>query len=136
MLRIDESYFGHMKKKIGDFHSGSHTALEGEPPRELLDLTRRITDIKGFKSMGLDVLLSRDGRPHVTELQTIWGYTGDAKGLRPDGQLYAGRYKYNADHDDWVYEPGVFDENICCNLRVEYLVGQLLRRPASARVTR
>jgi hypothetical protein len=135
MIRVDESYFGHMKKKIGDFHSGSHTALEGEPPRELLDLTRHITDIKGFKSMALDILLSRDGRPHVTELQTIWGYTGDAKGQCPDGQLYAGRYKYNADQDNWVYEPGIFDENICCNLRVKYLVDRLVQQSAVTNVT-
>ena len=52
MLRIDESFFGHMKKKIGDFHSGSHTALEGEPPRELLDLTAGSRISKGLRAWG------------------------------------------------------------------------------------
>ena len=129
---VGDSYFAHTKKKIGDFHSGSHIAFPKEPPRDLLDLTRRITDIKGFKSMELDVLVSRDGRPHVSELQSVWGWMQDEKHECPWGRLYAGRYKYNADQDDWVYEPGIFDENNCCNLRVACLVDQLSQRFASS----
>ena len=86
--------------------------------------------------MGLDVLLSRDGRPHVTELQTIWGYTGDAKGLRPYGQLYAGRYKYNADMMIGSMSPASSTKTFAVISASSISSANSLRRPASARVTR
>lgn len=124
MVRIGDSYFGYRKEKVGDFHSGSHQWSWLDPPRPLLDLLRKVTEKGGFTSMNVDIFESRDGRLLVNELQTVFGASTPADQLRVNGK--AGRYRYEKDTDNWVFEKGDFSKNACANERVSYLINQIL----------
>ncbi|MFC1783627.1 hypothetical protein ACFL02_08585, partial [Planctomycetota bacterium] len=120
VIKIDESYFGYMKLKVGNYASGSHAGIYGAVPRVLLDLIRKISEKHNFMSLSLDVLLNPDGFPYIIEVQSIFGDTYDPRKLRVEGK--AGRYRYDCTIDEYVFEEGLFDQNICCNLRVKYVL--------------
>ncbi|KKN29977.1 hypothetical protein LCGC14_0838660 [marine sediment metagenome] len=121
MVRIGNSYFGHQKGQIGEFHSGTDIVLFAEPPEELLTLVREVTELGGFESMNVDVFETSDGRYLVNELQAVFG--PDPEQMRVDGKC--GRYVYEREGEGWRFEEGVFWQNNCCNLRVEHLVNIL-----------
>ena len=73
MVRIGESFFGHQKRKIGDFHSGSTGVIWDHPPEDLLNFLLYVTDAGSFTSMNLDIFETLDGRYLVNELQTVFG---------------------------------------------------------------
>jgi len=123
LIRIGDSYFGYMKKKIGDYASGSHAGVYADIPRHLLDFTRDITDRLELRSMSFDTMVNPDGSPLVIEAQSIFGDTADPRKLRVDGK--PGRYVYDESEGKWRFEEGIFDQNICCNLRVECLLDSL-----------
>jgi len=121
MIRIDNSYFGHQKGQIGDFHSGTDIVIFAEPPEELLNFVRKVTDASEFDSMNLDIFETSDGRYLVNELQTVFG--SDPSQMEIGGK--PGRYTYDQDRKRWIFEEGIFWQNNCCNLRVEHLVKSL-----------
>ena len=129
MVRIGDSYFGYRKEKVGDFHSGSHEWSWLDPGRPLLDILRHTTQKGGFTSMDVDVFETQNGSLLINELQTVFGASTPADQLRIDGK--SGRYRYDNGNDSWVFEEGDFCQNVCCNLRVEHLVTNILKKPLS-----
>lgn len=123
MVRIGRSFFGYRKEKgDGEFHSASKTWSWLDPPRALLDLTREVTDSGKFTSMNVDVFETTEGRLLVNELQTVFGATTPADQLRVNG--VAGRYVL--EEGAWRFDAGPYSAHACANLRVRYLVEDLL----------
>jgi len=123
MVRVGDSYFGHVKAKKGDFHSGSGVVGWQRPPDELLDFVRDVTEKGGFTSMNVDVFATLDGRYLINELQALFGSKREHQMIL-DGR--PGRFLFR--EGKWVFEEGTFTQNNCCNLRVEELLRQLDRR--------
>lgn len=124
MMRIGHSYFGYRKEKVGDFHSGSGAWSWLDPPRELLDLLREITEAYGFSSMDIDFFETTSGDYLVNELQTVFGATTPVEMLKVDGE--EGRYIYDAASQSWIFQAGNFSRNMCANARVDYLINHIL----------
>lgn len=120
LIRVGDSYFGYMKKKIGDYASGSHAGVYADIPKNLLNFIKDITDKNDFYSISLDVMVEPNDKPYVIEVQSLFGCTHDPRKLRVNGK--AGRYIFDKEKNNWVFQEGIFDQNICCNLRVEYLL--------------
>lgn len=127
MIRIGESYFGHQKLRDGEFHSGSGKAGWYDPPRELLDFVRELTDNAGYTAMNVDIFETSDGRYVVNEIQSHFAAYVESQ-MYIDGK--PGRYRYDYADREWRFEEGVFCKNSCCNLRVAALL-DLLNRTAS-----
>lgn len=122
MVRIGDSFFGHGKGKVGDFHSGSGEVDWTPPPEALLDLLEEVTEIGSFRSMNVDVFETTDGKFLVNELQAVFGAGYSKDQLRIDG--VAGRYIRSAD-GRWEFEAGDFARNMCANLRLADAMTQL-----------
>jgi hypothetical protein len=116
MVRIGDSYFGHPKGRVGDFHSGSKRVEWDSPSWPLLDLLHRVTEVGGFRSMDVDVFETPDGRLLVNELQTVFGTSTSVDQMRKDG--VPGRMARLAESGSWVFEPGDFARNACANERI------------------
>jgi len=114
MIRINDSYFGYRKEKVGEFHSGSKSWSWLDPGRELLDLTKKVTDIGGFTSMDVDIFKTPEGKLYINELQTVFGATTPKEMLKING--IEGRYIF--EKGKWIFEPGEFSKNQCSNLRL------------------
>lgn len=117
MVRMGDSYFGHMKGKLGEFHSGSGKVDWSPPEKKHLDLLKHVTDIGGFTSMDVDLFETQDGKLYVNELQSVFGASVSIDQSRVDGK--PGRYVHNADTGTWTFEEGDFARNACCNARVQ-----------------
>ncbi len=124
MVRIADSYFGHPKGRVGQFHSGSGAVAWDEPPPALLDLLHDVTSKGGFTSMNVDIFETTDGRYLVNELHTVFGASYSVDQARRDG--VAGRYVREGDSGGWRFEPGDFARNACANLRVHHLLTETL----------
>jgi glutathione synthase/RimK-type ligase-like ATP-grasp enzyme len=129
VLRLGNSYFAHQKLKRGEFHSGSDQVAWVDPPKQLLDLVRRITDSAGFRSIDFDIFETGDGRYFVNEMQALFGsylLSQMRVGDRP------GRYYWESGAGTWVFEEGNFNQNGSCNLRVKAVLDLLEARSVSA----
>lgn len=127
MVRIGDSFFGHPKGRLGDFHSGSGKVEWTPPERRHLDLLKQVTEIGGFSSMDVDIFETTTGELLVNELQTVFGAGFSVDQARVNGQ--AGRYVHQGGPDPWVFEEGDFARNACANARVGHLLQRLdLRR--------
>lgn len=122
VVRIGDSYFGHTKVRKGDFHSGSKQKRFDTPPRAVLDLCRRATDLGDFKNMSLDILETCGGEYLVIELHAYFGCS-TPNVMEIDGR--PGRYIYSENADEYVFEEGSFNRNASCNLRVMLLLDSL-----------
>jgi hypothetical protein len=128
MIRIGDSFFGFEKDKAGDFHSGSHIMLYSRPPSNLLDFVRDVTDKGGFRSIDLDILLVKDGRYLINELQILFGMDDPSEPqCMIDGK--EGRMVRDAQSNSWRFEEGSFCRNYLGNLRVETLLAMLGGKP-------
>ncbi|MFW6106960.1 MAG: ATP-grasp domain-containing protein, partial [bacterium] len=122
VLRLGESYFAHLKLRMGDFHSGSGEVAWSRPPKRLLDFVRRITEKGGFTSMNVDAFETADRHFLVNELQPMFGSYLDYQMLiegRP------GRFLFDHHKQQWTFEEGTFNHNASCNLRVQALLDLL-----------
>ncbi len=128
LVRIGESYFGHPKGRVGDFHSGSGLALWDVPGPRHLDLLHQVTELGGFRSMNVDLFETPDGRLLVNELQAVFGASVAIDQCRVDGQ--PGRFVRGA--DGWQFEPGDFARNACANERIRDALARGLRRKRPA----
>jgi len=126
IIRVGDSFFGHEKGKMGDFHSGSGLVGWFAPPKKALDLIYSITEKGGFRCLAMDVFEKPDGELLVNELQSIFGAYDTAQ-MYIDGK--PGRYRRI--NGEYVFEEGRFCINACCNLRIEDLLNILKGRKES-----
>jgi len=129
MVRVGDSFFGHLKGRIGDFHSGSGAVGWDAPKPHHLDFLLDVTERGGFRSMDVDVFETPGGLLLVNELQAVFGASISIDQSRVGGQ--AGRFFRSA--GEWVFEPGDFARNVCANERVrDALARGLCRRKPDA----
>jgi len=121
-VRIGNSFFAHKKIKIKDKASGTLLKNYDDPPIELLDFVRQITDKHGFFSQAVDVFDSDRGYL-VNEMQCIFGQS-DPFQMKVNG--VPGRYIYV--DNKWVFEPGDWAKNMCYDLRLDFIINEHLHR--------
>lgn len=116
-VRIGDSFFAHRKLKMGNKASG--TLLKGyeNPPFQLLDYIRELTDRLNFSSLAVDLFETDDGTYLVNELQCYFGQS-DPYQMLVDGK--AGRYRYLK--NKWIFEEGDFAKNACYELRLQHIM--------------
>lgn len=116
VVRIGESYFAHKKLKKGEKASGSLLKLYDNPPLQLLDFVKNITDKHHLYSQAIDIFESGQGYL-VNEMQCIFGQS-DPYQMLVYGQN--GRYKFK--ENGWSFEKGDFAINACYDLRIEFVL--------------
>jgi glutathione synthase/RimK-type ligase-like ATP-grasp enzyme len=119
VVRIGDSFFAHKKLLSGEKASGSLLKGYENPPLDLLDFVKKITDKHGFYSQAVDVFESDRGYL-VNEMQCIFGQS-DSFQMKVDGII--GRYLYI--NNQWVFEQGDFNSNQSYNLRLEHIIRQV-----------
>lgn len=113
VLRVGDSYFGHQKLKMGEFHSGSGAVGWVRPPDNVLNFAKKVSEIGNFRSMSIDIFEDNAGNLFINELQTVMG--GElVSQMFVDGKPYRLLYMKNK----WELEAGVFNQNKSCNLKV------------------
>jgi hypothetical protein len=125
MVRIGDSYFGHPKGRVGEFHSGSGKVEWDAPPVSHLDLLHEVCELGGFRTMDVDLFETPDGQLLVNELQAVFGASVAIDQSRVDGE--AGRY-VRLGPSQWRFEAGDFARNACANARVRDALRRGLRR--------
>jgi len=120
VVRIGDSFFAHKKLKKGDKASGSLLKGYENPPLALLDFTEKVTDIRGFRSQGVDIFETSDGRYLVNEMQCLFGQSDPYQMLVDD---VPGRYRRI--RGEWVFEPGDFNRFESFELRLDYFLKTL-----------
>ena len=119
VVRIGDSFFAHKKLVLGDKASGSLLKEYDNPPLELLDFVKGITDEHHLFSQAVDIFESGN-KFLVNEMQCIFGQSDNYQML-VDGKQ--GRYRFiNA---KWIFEEGDFCKNACYNLRIETVLNKL-----------
>jgi glutathione synthase/RimK-type ligase-like ATP-grasp enzyme len=119
VVRIGNSFFAHKKLKIREKASGSLIKEYENPPLELFDFVKEITDKHKYYSQAIDIFESTRGFL-VNEMQCIFGQS-DSYQMLVNG--VEGRYQYS--DGKWLFEEGKFNSNECYNLRVEYIIKKL-----------
>jgi len=122
VVRIGESFFAHKKIKLKDKASGTLLKKYDNPPIRLLDFVKEITDKHGFYSQAVDVFDSDHGYL-INEMQCIFGQS-DPFQMKVNGII--GRYRDT--NGQWLFEPGDWAENMCYNLRLEFILNEHSRR--------
>lgn len=125
LTRIADSFFGHEKLKVGDFHSGSKKWNCVRPPDKLLSFFKDFTDKGGFLSINADIFITKEGEYLVNELHPLFEMLPPYKSCEIDGQ--PGRMLYDENTRTWSFEAGDFCQNALCNLRIITLL-QLLNK--------
>lgn len=116
VVRIGDFFFAHKKLKAGDKASGSLLKDYCDPPHDLLDFVREITDCHTFFSQAIDIFETDRGYL-VNEMQCIFGQS-DPYQMIVNG--IPGRYRYSG--AQWVFEQGDFCSNECYDGRISYLI--------------
>lgn len=116
-VRIGESFFAHKKLTKNGMASG--TLLKGydNPPLELFDFVKQITDRHGLRSQSVDLFETAEGSYLVNEMQCVFGQS-DPYQMLVDGQ--PGRYR--CIEGQWVFEAGDFNRLKSYALRLEYFM--------------
>ena len=125
MVRIGDSYFGHPKGRVGDYHSGSGLVEWGAPQPRHLDLLHEVTTCGRFRSMDVDVFETSDGTLLVNELQAVFGASFSVDQLKVGGT--AGRF-IRLGRGSWRFEPGDFARNACADERIRDVLARGLGR--------
>lgn len=121
VVRIGDSFFAHKKIKVGEKASGTLKKGYENPPFSLLNFTKQLTDRFYFRSVAVDVFEDSEGSYLVNEIQCIFGQS-DPYQMLVNGK--PGRYRHL--NNNWVFEPGDFNQNQSYNLRVEYIIDKFL----------
>jgi hypothetical protein len=119
LIRVGDAYFCKQKAVVGEFFSGSGAIDWAAPPPALLEATAQLTERHGFRCLNVDWFETSDGAFFINELHALWG--NKPLGASP----HKGRHIRDG-AGAWSFEPGVFDSNQFCNLRV---LDALLGRP-------
>jgi len=115
VVRIGDSFFGHRKIKQGDKASGTK-GIDYTPPSEsLLEFVKDITDRFEFRCMAVDLFEDGDGGFLVNEMQCIFGHVQPFI-CQSNGE--PGRFRKLS--GNWVFEKGLFNNNLSYDLRFEY----------------
>lgn len=120
VVRIGDSFFAHKKLVKKDKASGSLLKGYENPPLDLLDFVKRITDKFNFYSQAVDIFKTEDNQYLVNEMQCIFGQS-DPYQMLVDGK--AGRFVH--DENKWIFEEGDFCTNQCYDLRLDYVIEKL-----------
>lgn len=121
MVRIGDSFFGHLKERGRDGkHSGSGLCQWEDPGKELLDLLKRVTDAGHFRSMCLDIFKTADGRLLINECQAVFGCSVATTQMKIHG--VPGRYLLV--NGTWQFEAGEYCGNYMCDLRIKSLIDE------------
>jgi hypothetical protein len=113
VVRIGDSFFAHKKLNRGDKASGSLIKDYGNPPLEIFDFVKELTDRFGFFSQAVD-LFETDNGLLVNEMQCIFGQS-DPFQMMVDNK--PGRYIHK--NDQWIFEEGDFNANESYDLRLQ-----------------
>lgn len=116
IVRIGDSFFAHKKLKIGEKASGSLLKGYENPPLDLLNFVKEITDKYQLQSQAMDIFESKNGYL-VNEMQCIFGQS-DSYQMLVDGKR--GRYRYL--DNKWDFEQGDFNKNESYNLRLDHII--------------
>lgn len=116
VVRIGDSFFAHKKMMLGEMTSGSLIKDYGNPPLQLFDFVKQLTDKFGLFSQAVDVFEHPTEKFSylVNEMQCIFGQS-DAYQMQVDGII--GRYIWK--QDKWFFEAGDFNTNESYDLRLE-----------------
>ncbi len=125
VVRIGHSFFAHKKLKKGLKSSGSLLKNYDNPPVSLFDFVKAITDRHGLFSQAVDIFESDRGYL-INEMQCIFGQS-DPYQMMVNGK--PGRYlKVNG---EWLFEEGDFARNGCNNLRLDFVLKNLVERSSA-----
>lgn len=116
VVRIGDSFFAHKKLKAGDKASGSLLKSYCDPPRDLLDFVREMTDRHNFFSQAIDIFETDRGYL-VNEMQCIFGQSDPHQMIVNE---VPGRYVHSG--AKWIFEQGDFCSNECYDSRIRYLI--------------
>ncbi len=117
IVKIGKSYFGHQKLLKGEFASGSKLVGWVEPPKELLDLVKEVTEKGNFLSIDLDVFETVDNEYYINEIQSLFGQKDDSQ-MYIDGT--SGRFILK--DSKYIFEEGYFNKFGSYLLRVEHFI--------------
>ena len=117
VIRIGDSFFAHKKLVTSDKASGSLIKKYENPPIDLLNYVKDLTDRFCFFSQSVDIFEPKEGEFLVNEMQCIFGQS-DPYQMLVNGM--PGRYRYIC--NDWVFEKGMFNDNESFNLRVNHIL--------------
>ncbi len=120
VVRIGDSFFAHKKLLKKDKASGSLLKGYVNPPLELLDFVKELTDRFGFYSQAVDIFETGKGQYLINEMQCIFGQS-DPYQMLVDGK--PGRYLNK--NGRWIFEEGMFNKNESYNLRLDYVIRKL-----------
>ncbi len=126
MVRVGDYYFCRLKRKRGDFASGSDLVEWAKPSPDLLELMRHLTNTGNFTSMNADIFETQNGRYLVNELHPFFGAISPQNEKKINENT--GRYVYFNETAEWSFEKGYFYQNACANLRIEYLMKHLAKQ--------
>lgn len=113
-VRIGDSYFAHKKLVSNEKASGTLDKEYCDPPKELLEFVRSLTEQFNFKTVAIDVFEPVPGHYLINEIQCIFGQS-DPYQMLVDGN--PGRYVFK--DSKWVFEKGEFNTNKSYNLRLK-----------------
>ncbi|MFN7116808.1 MAG: RimK family alpha-L-glutamate ligase [Saprospiraceae bacterium] len=119
-VRIGDSYFAHKKIVVGEKASGSLIKGYENPPLQLLDFLKEVTDKRNFLSQSVDIFETAPGAYLVNEMQCIFGQS-DPYQMLVDGQ--PGRYKLV--NNEWIFEPGDFNRLQSYALRLDHFINMI-----------
>lgn len=122
-VRIGDSFFAH--KKIVNKNSASGSLLKEyeNPPFELLDFIKDMTEKYNLSSVAIDMFESDERGYLVNEIQCFFGQS-DPYQMLVDGR--PGRYIYQ--NGNWNFEEGDFNSNESYDLRIEHVIDILRNR--------
>lgn len=72
IIKLGDSYAGY-KRPMENGHGSCELMEYGFPPKPLLHLIKEIAETNRFDSLSLDVLVGKDGKHYVTEIQSLFG---------------------------------------------------------------
>jgi hypothetical protein len=113
VVRMGDSFFAHKKLKTGEKASGTLQKRYENPPLELLDFVKNLTDRFGFYSQAID-LFETNNSFLVNEMQCIFGQSDPYQMLVNE---VPGRYIQK--ENQWVFEAGDFNSNESYDLRLK-----------------
>lgn len=122
VVRIGDSFFAHKKLKVGDKASGTLLKDYGNPPLKLLDFVKELTEKFAYYSVAVDIFENSNEEYIINEIQCIFGQS-DPYQMLVDGK--PGRYRHI--NNNWLFENGDFASNACYDLRLDYVLSQMLK---------
>ena len=119
VVRIGESFFAHKKLIEKNKASGSLLKNYDDPPLDLFEFVKKITDKYHLYSQAVDVFES-ENKYIINEMQCIFGQSDSFQ------MLVGGKPgRYTKIKGVWEFEEGDFNKNESYNLRVAYIVDKM-----------